>query len=104
MNKFIILVLALLCASTFAFRVRQGGPPPQCEGEECEELDFPCKLPAEDATEEALDEFMACLDEAASMFDDIEDGACGALPGLDATEEEAHAWSRCIDERAFNLM
>jgi hypothetical protein len=48
--------------------------------------------------------FMACLDEAALMFDDIEDGACGAFPGLDATEEEAHAWSRCIDERAFNLM
>ena len=43
MNKFIILVLALVCASTLAFRVRQdGGPrPPPCVDDDCEEQGEP---------------------------------------------------------------
>ena len=106
MNKFIILVLALLCASTIAFRFRQGGPPPGApcqEGEDCEEFDFPCELPADDATEEALDEFMACLDDTAMMFEEIAEGACGAFPEMDATDEEAETFFACIEAESADI-
>jgi hypothetical protein len=125
MNKFIILVLALLCASALAFRVKQGGPPPPNgppppqgpprEGDEehaehDDVLDFECQLPAEDADEEQLDGFMACLVlhdlfEEHDDHDDHEDfeelegeveDQCGDFPAEDAEDEEYDEFFTCV--------
>jgi hypothetical protein len=98
MNKFIILVLAFLSASTLAFKVKQGGPggAPREGGE----LGFPCEFPADDATEQELEGFSACLDEVAIMFDDFSQGACGAFPEMEASDQEAEAYFTCIIDLA----
>jgi hypothetical protein len=85
MNRFIILVLALLCASTLATTVRQFA-----------EDEFPCELPDEFSDDEAHFDFLDCVEDLFESEPELQamvEEQCGVLPGED---EEIDQYVMCV--------